>query len=62
MVEQPSKWEAVGKSLRHYRTQALARVLWALARLEIRRHPVTIVAITGSVGKTTTKECGQDDH
>lgn len=57
MVEQPSKWEAVGKSLRHYRTQGLARVLWALARLEIRRHPVTIVAITGSVGKTTTKEC-----
>lgn len=57
MLNHVNASNALRERLSHWRTEGIALVLRSFARAEIRRHPVPIVAITGSVGKTTTKEC-----
>lgn len=47
-------------ALRHIRTEAIAVALRQFARARLTRHPIKIIAVTGSVGKTTTKECVAD--
>ncbi|WP_088330325.1 UDP-N-acetylmuramoyl-tripeptide--D-alanyl-D-alanine ligase [Lacimicrobium sp. SS2-24] len=46
----------ISSRLYQFKLSFIASILRNLARVELSRHPRKIVAITGSVGKTTTKE------